>query len=250
MLGFVLLFVLMSADLWALDFAGRMKALRQRMATEGQTQLENDDNDKAKVAQPGQTKENGAQLQTDVPANKSPIVKNRPVKKKAVKKKAVKKKVNKDKAAGMLPLKKGWKMEADKAHSYRIQFPKTWQTSFLMDGPDRIKTGLAPDQNISVRVRSFVCGQGVTVELVKMAFEQRVLAGGTLLHTENGNLCGVPSNMSVYSGQFNNVAVNIVAVFMIRKDKGYIVWTMIPTPLFAVKSAAADEVLATFEFID
>ena len=235
----------------ALDFASRMKALRQRMTEEGNVDnsVETPDETTSKSDEPAENKAlNDAETSNGSTKVAPKIVE--PSKKSV---KTPKKKIKKSKKLSVpkrLPLNPGWKQEADNTHGYRIQFPKNWQTSFLTDGPDRIKTGLSPDQNLSVRVRSFDCGPGATLELVKMAFEQRVLGGGTILHTENGRLCGVPSNLSIYSGQFNNLNVNIVSVILLRNNRGYIVWTMVPSQLFASRSAEADAVLATFEFIN
>lgn len=237
----------------ASDFADRMKALRQRMATEGgaETTPNNDSNVVVDENQSEVTPPTVRQPEVIPPVKKPENPTKTPPEK--LPKKTVKTKKNEKKSShrkGLLPVKAGWKVEADQVHGYRIQFPKSWQTSFMMDGPDRIKTGLSPDQNLSVRVRSFDGATGATVEMVKAAFEQRVLGGGNLLFTEKGNLCGVPSVMSVYSGQFNNIPVNMVAVVLLRGSKGYIVWTMMPANLFTARSAEADSVLATFEFTD
>lgn len=214
----------------ASDFADRMKTLRQRMSSEAPAEI---------------TAENSKKEKKSNPADKKSEAKKKTTARKTVKAKAL---PNKQKQP--LPLRSGWKIENDSTHKYRIQFPADWQTGFLMDGTDRIRTGLSADQNLSVRVRSFDVPAGATTDLIKKLFEQHVLGGGNLLHSEKGNLCGVPSIMSVYSGQFNNIAVNMVAVVMLRQNRGYIVWTMIPTSLFAIRSAEADSVLATFEFTD
>lgn len=251
-IGLVMVFLatcLVSAQ--ANAFADRMKALRQRMATEGE--ISTGDNTAPDV--PNVVK----QLEEEIKKPGLPKIDEKPVTNPKVKistpkplKKPAKRSWKSKKASngrkGLLPVKSGWKVEADKLHAYRIQFPKNWQTSFLQDGPDRIKTGLSPDQNVSVRVRSFDGVGAASLEQIKAAFEQTVLGGGNQLHSEKGNLCGIPSIMSVYSGQFNNIDVNMVAVIMVKASKGYIVWTMIPANMFANKSAEADAVLATFEF--
>lgn len=214
----------------ASDFADRMKTLRQRMSTE-----------------------TPSEIMTETPKNEEKnkqADKTSESKKQIVKKKSAKSKVVPQKQKQLVPLKNGWKLETDSTHKYRIQFPANWQTGFLMDGTDRVRTGLSADQNLSVRVRSFDVPAEATTELIKTLFEQHILGGGNLLHSKKGNLCGVPSIMSVYAGQFNNNPVNMVAVVLLRQSRGYIVWAMIPTVLFASRSAEADSVLATFEFID
>lgn len=226
---FSALFILLApARSLASDFSDKMKALRQRMSTEAPAEI---------------TTENPKKEEKSSQADKENTTK-----KKAVDKKTAKSKAPANKQKQFVPLKSGWKLENDSAHKYRIQFPANWQTGFLMDGTDRIRTGLSADQNLSVRVRSFDVPAGATTELIKTLFEQHILGGGNLLHSEKGNLCGVPSIMSVYAGQFNNIPVNMVAVVLLRQNRGYIVWAMIPTSLFTVRSAEADSVLATFEF--
>ncbi len=225
---FLMLFI--STRSLASDFSNRMKALRQRMSTEAPAEI---------------TTENSKKEEKSVSADKKSETK-----KKAAEKKNAKGKVLSKKQKQLVPLKSGWKLESDSAHKYRIQFPANWQSGFLMDGTDHVRTGLSADQNLSVRVRSFDVPAGATTELIKTLFEQHILGGGNLLHSEKGNLCGVPSIMSVYAGQFNNIPVNMVAVVLLRQNRGYIVWAMIPTSLFAIRSAEADSVLATFEFTD
>mgnify|MGYP000967494004 FL=1 len=219
----------------ASDFADRMKVLRQRMSTEAP--------EKITAENPEKTEENNL-------TQKSDDSKKQIIQKPAGQKNKSKKKTVPPPQKSLLPLKTGWKLENDSAHKYRIQFPADWQAGLLMDGTDRVRTGLSADQNLSVRVRSFDVPAGATTELIKTLFEQHILGGGNLLHSEKGNLCGVPSIMSVYAGQFNNIPVNMVAVVLLRQNRGYIVWAMIPTSLFALRSAEADSVLATFEFTD
>jgi hypothetical protein len=46
------------------------------------------------------------------------------------------------------------------------------------------------------------------------------------------------------------LAVNIVAVYLLKNENCYIVWVMIPQQLFQQRNAEGEAVISTFEFVD
>ncbi|PKK89473.1 MAG: hypothetical protein CVV64_13735 [Candidatus Wallbacteria bacterium HGW-Wallbacteria-1] len=250
-----------------IDFASKMKALRARMNTPETTTTESSSSE---ISGSNNQSGNGSASSSDsekstvnppVPPEVKPHItpaepKNRDKTVKRIKKNRTASSsgpnpfmTKTDTAYTPLATRKGWRSESDTVHKYRIQVPRKWQAGFLMDGNDRVRTFVSPDNNVSVRVRTFATGQGVTTDLMRQAFQQYSLGGGQLLYNETGVLGGVPASLGVYSGAFNNIPVTVVALFTMRSGIGYIVWSMVPQNLFQARSDEIDSVLATFEYL-
>ena len=137
----------------------------------------------------------------------------------------------------------------DPVMNFSINIPTNWAANNFNEDGDRVLAMMSPDQNVSFRIRAFPVGPGASLDQMRVVFE--TLLQNTILNNtgqtaevnrdELGELSGITA---VYNGYYNNIMVNLVAFYTIQNQKGYILWTMIPTNMFDQR---IQEVLALAE---
>lgn len=137
----------------------------------------------------------------------------------------------------------------DTQMNFKIQVPSNYRTNQFLEGTDKIHAFLSPDQNVSVRVRSFKVQESVSVETIMQLFGQSIISGSSVLINQDYTLNGLNGKLAGYRWRYNNINVIIAAFFTIQESIGYVVWAMLPEHLYSARVAEADAITNTFNIL-
>ena len=134
----------------------------------------------------------------------------------------------------------------DYQFGFRINAPENWMSNSFVEGRDRIWAFASPDQNVAVRVRAFTLDPQADIFTVISVFESVIFGGGQRLALMDHTLNGLQGKLGAYRGVYNGTQVGVGAFYTVQNGNAYIIWSIIPTHLFNVRSAEADAVINTF----
>ena len=134
----------------------------------------------------------------------------------------------------------------DSQMNFKIQIPSNYQASQFYEGSDKIHAFLSPDKNVAVRIRSFNVNDNVSLDNIISSFANNIIKGASQVVNQKHSLNGMDGGLAAYRWRYNNINVIIAAFYTIQNGNAYIIWSLIPENLFAIRNSESDAITNTF----
>ncbi|MFK5855329.1 MAG: PsbP-related protein [Bacteroidota bacterium] len=138
--------------------------------------------------------------------------------------------------------------QQDSKYGFKIKIPTSWNKNSYMDGTDQVYDYMSADENTAVQLRAFDAGAGFTTELLAQVYEESMLPTGTkkISLDDHTTANGIPSKKGVYLIDYNGTEVGLSALYIVQKNKGYVLTALIPTSMIQQKGEELKQIVKSF----